>query len=1115
MVELVNRLKLYFQLEVDENTGAALTPNEIQDAHYQRLSQLQLVAFKNFKRPLEEFYLTNIAKIDDKDSFISHINNLSTEELIKLCELVYIRTKSGNEEYFERSFLLEALAFKYQRPINPIDILRSTPLYPTEVTLFDPKLLQAQLYNGSQTLSIPKLGTEFLSVFDYFYRNFYLYQYESLYSIWQDIEDVLRRLNATYVASGGGSTEFMGWARMGIRVQGMQIVKVSKPKLGEAVPSEVLAELTIDLSKLSEKHQIEWMGLKPFDTLFLTLVDAKNMNDEEVNEDNTLPYGIKYIRGCEVAQLLTPDGKNIDPYQLQSPDKAFQAKDGRYLSVRVKLDPNQYTEDTKLIQQNFMPDIYTNFNLLIRRNPRENQFKSVLETIRDLIDAGENSIPEWLKGGLLGYDDVRTLHYSYLLEGEAENIDFRDTFLDSDHLKESFSDDKFIINSEVNLEELQPPFKIEFQGKTSKKKKKLLKSSASGKTTLSITSYKFPNLGPFNQIQQNLNTIKFTPTQVEAIRSGCNPGLTMIVGPPGTGKTDVAVQIISNLYHNNPNQRVLLVTHSNHALNRLFEKIQALDIDDNHLLRLGHGTDELLGGAQFGKYGRLDSFLEKRFALLKDTEKLVTSLGFQGANHADTCETSVYFFEQHVLPSWNEYLEQIDKLMDSEDSADSARGLIISKFPFTSYFSDAPQPIFSESASVEELKDSALGCYRHLKSLYDDLFTLRPLELLRNSYDRANYLLTNCARIVAMTCTHAALKRQELIRLGFKYNTVIMEEAGQILEIETAIPLLLQSSTNSLDDENTGNQVKRVILLGDHAQLPPIVKGLAFQNYGNMECSMFDRLIQLDVQTITLDRQGRARPKIADLYRMRYPTLQDLPKVQESEEYLSSNTGLSHTFQLINVEDYQGKGETQPQPYFYQNLGEAEYLVSMYQYMRLLGYPSDKITILTTYAGQKALIQDVLEKRCGWNDFFKPFPIVSTVDGYQGEQNDYILLSLVRTSRVGYIRDIRRWTTALSRARLGLYIFCRQALFSQVPELSQSLRLIQSSQLEGKLSLVEGEIYPTKRTDGEEKEGDRLIGDVIEMGKLVFEMVESGNFIKNDQEEYINPEDLADTNFEE
>lgn len=51
--------------------------------------------------------------------------------------------------------------------------------------------------------------------------------------------------------------------------------------------------------------------------------------------------------------------------------------------------------------------------------------------------------------------------------------------------------------------------------------------------------------------------------QVEAIKAGTQPGLTMVVGPPGTGKTDTAVQIMHVLYHNCPDQRTLLIAHSN------------------------------------------------------------------------------------------------------------------------------------------------------------------------------------------------------------------------------------------------------------------------------------------------------------------------------------------------------------------------------------------------------------------------------------------------------------------------------------------------------------------------------------------------------------------------
>lgn len=52
----------------------------------------------------------------------------------------------------------------------------------------------------------------------------------------------------------------------------------------------------------------------------------------------------------------------------------------------------------------------------------------------------------------------------------------------------------------------------------------------------------------------------------------------MVVGPPGTGKTDTAVQIMHVLYHNCPGQRTLLITHSNQALNDLFEKILERDV---------------------------------------------------------------------------------------------------------------------------------------------------------------------------------------------------------------------------------------------------------------------------------------------------------------------------------------------------------------------------------------------------------------------------------------------------------------------------------------------------------------------------------------------------------
>ena len=65
---------------------------------------------------------------------------------------------------------------------------------------------------------------------------------------------------------------------------------------------------------------------------------------------------------------------------------------------------------------------------------------------------------------------------------------------------------------------------------------------------------------------------------------------------------------------------------------------------------------------------------------------------------------------------------------------------------------------------------------------------------------------------------------------------------------------------------------------------------------------------------------------------------------------------------------------------------------------------------------------------------------VQTVDKYQGQQNDYILLSLVRTRAAGHLRDVRRLVVAMSRARLGLYVFGRQALFANCYELQPTFQ---------------------------------------------------------------------------
>ena len=72
-------------------------------------------------------------------------------------------------------------------------------------------------------------------------------------------------------------------------------------------------------------------------------------------------------------------------------------------------------------------------------------------------------------------------------------------------------------------------------------------------------------------------------------------------------------------------------------------------------------------------------------------------------------------------------------------------------------------------------------CFQSIGRLFSELSEYRAFELLRSAKHRADYLLTKQARIVAMTCTHAAMIRRTLVELGFKYDSLIMEEAAQVI----------------------------------------------------------------------------------------------------------------------------------------------------------------------------------------------------------------------------------------------------------------------------------------------------------------------------------------------
>uniref|UniRef100_A0A7M4FPY1 RNA helicase aquarius n=1 Tax=Crocodylus porosus TaxID=8502 RepID=A0A7M4FPY1_CROPO len=1040
--QLLDMLKFYTGFEINDQTGNALTANEMTTIHYDRITSLQRAAFAHFPE-LYDFALSNVAAVDTRDSLLTFFGPLSSNTLHQVASYLCLlpTLQEGEDTSYEKELLLELLVSRHERRISQIQQLNQMPLYPTEKIIWDENIVPTEYYSGEGCLALPKLNLQFLTLHDYLLRNFNLFRLESTYEIRQDIEDSVSRMKPWLSEYGG--VVFGGWARMAQPIVSFTVVEVAKPNIGENWPMRVRADVTINLN-VRDNIKDEWEGLRKHDVCFL--ITVRPTQPYGTKFDRRRPFveqiGLVYVRGCEIQGMLDDKGRVIE----EGPEPKPRLK-GDSRTYRVFLDPNQYQQDMTNTIQNRTEDVYETFNIIMRRKPKENNFKAVLETIRNLMNT-DCVVPHWLHDIILGYGDPSSAHYSKM-PNQIASLDFNDTFLSIDHLKASFPG--YNIKVTVDNPALQiPPFRITFPVRGGKGKKRKEEDGNEAKTeeakTLVVEPHIIPNRGPYPYNQPKRNTIPFTHTQIEAIRAGMQPGLTMVVGPPGTGKTDVAVQIISNLYHNFPEQRTLIVTHSNQALNQLFEKIMALDIDERHLLRLGHGEEELETEKDFSRYGRVNYVLARRLELLREVGRLQESLGVPG-DVSYTCETAGHFFLYQVMSRWEEYISKVKV----------------------------------KGKSYDEDMEIAEGCFRHIKKIFTQLEEFRAFELLRSGLDRSKYLLVKEAKIIAMTCTHAALKRHDLVELGFKYDNILMEESAQILEIETFIPLLLQNPQDGF------SRLKRWIMIGDHHQLPPVIKNMAFQKYSNMEQSLFTRFVRVGVPTVDLDAQGRARASLCNLYNWRYKNLGNLPHVQLLPEFRTANAGFLYDFQLINVEDFNGVGESEPNPYFYQNLGEAEYVVALFMYMCLLGYPADKISILTTYNGQKHLIRDVINQRCGNNPMIGRPNKVTTVDRFQGQQNDYILLSLVRTKAVGHLRDVRRLVVAMSRARLGLYIFARVSLFHNCFELTPAFSQLTARPLH--LHIVPTEYYPTARQNGERPPHQiHVIKNMPQMANFVYNM---------------------------
>ncbi|XP_021762238.1 uncharacterized protein LOC110727009 [Chenopodium quinoa] len=251
------------------------------------------------------------------------------------------------------------------------------------------------------------------------------------------------------------------------------------------------------------------------------------------------------------------------------------------------------------------------------------------------------------------------------------------------------------------------------------------------------------------------------------------------------------------------------------------------------------------------------------------------------------------------------------------------------------------------------------------------------------------------------------------MKVSKNVEMVIIDEAAQLKECESTIPLQVPGLRNT-------------VLIGDDRQLPAMVqsKALGDLNFGR---SLFQRLTKLGKKTHLLNIQYRMHPSISlfpnkEFYKSR---IIDSPKVKERSYFRSFlNEDMFGSYSFINVSRGKEDIEKGHSP---RNMEEAvvvDRIVAKLFKGRDFTKQKLSVGVISPYKGQVCLIQEKIGKK--YANYQENFAVnVRSVDGFQGGEEDIIIISTVRSNRsgsVGFLSNHQRTNVALTRARYCLWI---------------------------------------------------------------------------------------------
>ena len=662
-----------------------------------------------------------------------------------------------------------------------------------------------------------------------------------------------------------------------------------------------------------------------------------------------------------------------------------------------KSDIQNYKEIDTKIKLTFLSQEFQNISLLkITPTKNLNEFKKKILKDNDIIAI-------YSENEKMNFDDIsisntKKLNYflgivkreydSYELKILIHSKDIEKYNLNNNDYnlkmkKEQIFNIKYLNNINSSLREFKALLYLELSNfKDILNPKKLLL-----KNNINIDNNNNNNINKNIDTKTNifLNNIKssdiYNSSQIEVLIKANqmkNNEVFLIQGPPGTGKTHTILGLIS-LFMLNKYIKLLICTQSNTAIDEICSRLLNKGLYDERLNKID---------ANFIRYG----FFERR-----DKEK----------KYLDSNQGKI--LEKKSM----DYLVDF-KFKEKLENANIEKEKIIKEINILS---------IDKEKNKEQIK------------ILENKKQVLLLNLNKNKFEKQNYeyfLLSNTP-ILCTTLNNSG--NEKLKKNNINYDILIIDEACQCVEPSSLIPLC--------------HGIKKLILVGDHQQLPatvfyPKAKNILYNR------SLFERLIDNDIPRHILTIQYRMQTNIRQFISALFydnklldsPDKNYVSKINNNTIYKIIDIKKNFFFFDLNFSE-EKFDENIKSFYNMEEILFTFYLIKsinniIKKYNSLNNNYKYKYAVITPYQGQ---VKKIKEEKNKYNELINIDIVVNTVDSFQGQERDIVLLSTVRANNknnnigegesIGFLNDYRRMNVALSRAKFGCFIIGNSQKFQK------------------------------------------------------------------------------------